>query len=115
MGWLKWGKANVKIKTALDSPGRFSTINPIDGNPSRTETGRMSAASATSYDERPYPRAAYSQMHPDRLAVVATLSGLTPMPVQRCRVLELGCGDGVQSLGKSGPPIRRSRRPALLR
>jgi SAM-dependent methyltransferase len=34
------------------------------------------------------------QTHPDRLATLATLFGLRPAPPQRCRVLELGCGDG---------------------
>jgi len=32
--------------------------------------------------------------HPDRLAAVATLLGMEPAPVTRCRVLEVGCGDG---------------------
>lgn len=35
-----------------------------------------------------------SQTHPDRLASVATLFGMTPAPVTSCRVLEVGCGDG---------------------
>ncbi|HKW97760.1 MAG TPA: class I SAM-dependent methyltransferase [Bryobacteraceae bacterium] len=48
----------------------------------------------TPYDELPYPGAAYAQTHPDRLAVMATLFGLAPPPVERCRVLELACGDG---------------------
>jgi SAM-dependent methyltransferase len=34
------------------------------------------------------------QTHPDRLATLATLFGLRPAPPERCRVLELGCGDG---------------------
>jgi methyltransferase-like protein/protein-L-isoaspartate O-methyltransferase len=34
------------------------------------------------------------QTHPDRLATLANLFGLKPAPVERCRVLELGCGDG---------------------
>lgn len=38
-----------------------------------------------------YPRI---ETHPDRLAAVATLAGMSPAPVQRCRVLEIGCGDG---------------------
>ena len=46
------------------------------------------------YDEVHYPSAVYSQTHPDRLAMMATLFGMTPAPVERCRVLELGCGDG---------------------
>lgn len=42
----------------------------------------------------PYPTGAYPQTHPDRLAVIATLLGMTPAPPERCRVLEIGCGDG---------------------
>jgi len=48
----------------------------------------------TAYDEIPYPGSCYTQTHPDRLAVMATLFGLAPAPVARCRVLEIGCGDG---------------------
>jgi SAM-dependent methyltransferase/methyltransferase-like protein len=48
----------------------------------------------TIYDDLPYPGTPYSQTHPDRLATLATLFGMTPAPVDRCRVLELGCGDG---------------------
>ena len=32
--------------------------------------------------------------HPDHLAVVATLLGLSPARADRCRVLELGCASG---------------------
>ncbi len=48
----------------------------------------------TSYDEVPYESHPFSQTHPDRLAVVASLFGLRPPPVPRCRVLELGCASG---------------------
>jgi SAM-dependent methyltransferase len=48
----------------------------------------------TSYDTVPYPTGAYAQTHPDRLATVATLFGMSPAPPERCRVLELACGDG---------------------
>ena len=48
----------------------------------------------TIYNEVTYPSAVYAQTHPDRLAMMATLLGMTPAPVERCRVLELGCGDG---------------------
>src|SRR6185436_9013135 len=48
----------------------------------------------TPYDELPYPGSAFAQTHPDRLATIATLFGMAPAPVERCRVLELGCGDG---------------------
>ncbi len=48
----------------------------------------------TVYDEFPYPGAAFAQTHPNRLATIATLFGMTPAPVENCRVLELGCGEG---------------------
>jgi SAM-dependent methyltransferase len=48
----------------------------------------------TTYDEVPYPSFSYPQTHPDRLATLATLFGMTPAPVEHCRVLELGCGGG---------------------
>ncbi len=47
-----------------------------------------------SYDELPYPSKFFLQTHPDRLAVIATLFGMSPAPVETCRVLELGCGNG---------------------
>jgi methyltransferase-like protein/ubiquinone/menaquinone biosynthesis C-methylase UbiE len=48
----------------------------------------------TSYDVIPYPSGSRASSHPDRLATLATLLGMQPAPVERCRVLELGCGDG---------------------
>ena len=51
-------------------------------------------ATANVYDRVSYPTSAHTSSHPDRLAVMATLFGLTPVPVERCRVLELGCNDG---------------------
>jgi methyltransferase-like protein len=49
---------------------------------------------ANTYDELPYSDRAFVEAHPDRLAVVGTLYGLSPAPVQRCSLLELGCGVG---------------------
>jgi SAM-dependent methyltransferase len=48
----------------------------------------------TAYDTVLYPNLCQVQTHPDRLAVVANLFGLDPAPPERCRVLEIGCGDG---------------------
>ena len=48
----------------------------------------------TAYDDLPYPGGPFAQTHPDHLATIATLFGMTPPTVERCRVLELGCGDG---------------------
>src|SRR5260370_21271509 len=49
---------------------------------------------STSYDVVPYLGGAFAQTHPDRLATLARLFGMAPAPVERCRVLEIGCGDG---------------------
>lgn len=46
------------------------------------------------YDQLAYPSYTHSQTHPDQMAVKAMLFNMTPAPVDRCRVLELGCGDG---------------------
>jgi methyltransferase-like protein len=46
------------------------------------------------FDAVPYPGYPFAQTHPDRLAAIATLFGMKPAPVGRCRVLELACGDG---------------------
>jgi SAM-dependent methyltransferase len=47
-----------------------------------------------SYDELPYPSKFFLQTHPDRLAAAGLLYGMHPAPVENCRVLELGCGNG---------------------
>ena len=79
-----------------------------------------------SYDTVPYPTFAQRQTHPDRLAVQATLLGMEPAPVERCRVLEFACGDGANlvpmafhlpgsefiGVDRAGAPIERARRMA---
>ena len=54
----------------------------------------MASTTSTAYDAVPYPSYPLPQTHPDRLATIAALFGMEPAPVERCRVLELGCGDG---------------------
>lgn len=49
---------------------------------------------ANPFDEVAYATRPYSESHPDHLALLADLHGLTPPPVERCRVLEVGCGSG---------------------
>jgi methyltransferase-like protein len=49
---------------------------------------------STAYDEVLYPDLPLGQTHPDRLATIATLFGMEPAPLARCRVLEIGCGAG---------------------
>ena len=52
----------------------------------------------SAYDALPYPSFTFSQTHPNKLATMARLFGLTTAPVDGCRVLELGCGDGTNLL-----------------
>ncbi len=49
---------------------------------------------ANAYDDFPYESHSFPLTHPDNLATIALLRGLEPAPVERCRVLELGCGSG---------------------
>jgi methyltransferase-like protein/cyclopropane fatty-acyl-phospholipid synthase-like methyltransferase len=49
---------------------------------------------ASSYDQIPYTSHAFPQTHPDRLATIARIFGLSPPNVAACRVLELGCASG---------------------
>lgn len=46
------------------------------------------------YDRILYPSYLHEQTQPDRLAVMARFFGMSPAPVERCRMLELGCGTG---------------------
>lgn len=46
------------------------------------------------YDDVPYTSHAYAESHPDRLAVVARMSGWRAPEVDGAHVLELGCGVG---------------------
>ncbi len=52
------------------------------------------AMAANPYDEIPYSNIPHSDSHPDHLATLRHLFGLSPVPVTRCRVLELGCAGG---------------------
>lgn len=47
-----------------------------------------------SYDEVPYDGLTHSETHPSLLATVASLMGVNPAPVEKCRVLEIGCAQG---------------------
>src|SRR5918992_5919816 len=54
------------------------------------------------YEEVPYPGLAFPQTHPDRLALLAILHGLEPVPPDRARVLEVGCADGLNLVAMAG-------------
>ncbi len=49
----------------------------------------------TNYDTILYPGQPLAQAHPDRLATLATLFGMSAPKLETCRILELGCGDGI--------------------
>lgn len=49
---------------------------------------------ADRYERVPYPGYPFPALHPQRLAATARLFGLRPAPVERCRVLEIGCAAG---------------------
>jgi SAM-dependent methyltransferase len=54
----------------------------------------VAVEAATSYDLLPYSTRPYALTHPDNLATLGGLAGLRPPSLERCRVLELGCGAG---------------------
>lgn len=58
----------------------------------------MSAPPRTIYDEVPYPSAQHPDLHPAAIAAVARLCGLSPR-LRGWRVLEIGCGEGVNLMG----------------
>jgi SAM-dependent methyltransferase len=55
--------------------------------------------SETDYDRIEYPGRPYLQTHPASIAAYGRMLGLSPAAAERCRVLELGCGDGTNLLG----------------
>ena len=52
------------------------------------------AEPSSAYDRMVYFGHPFEQTHPDRLASLASLHGMEPAPISRCRVLEIGCADG---------------------
>lgn len=60
----------------------------------QTNLAQVIEKTKEAYDEIWYVGYPFQQTHPDRLAMLASLFGMQPAPVENCRVLELGCGDG---------------------
>ena len=50
------------------------------------------------YDAVPYRHGAVSDSHPSRIGSIARLLGISTAPPDHCRVLELGCGEGMNVL-----------------
>jgi SAM-dependent methyltransferase len=64
---------------------------------------RMEAPRPTDvYNEVLYPARCVPQAHLNRLATAAYLRGLNPAPIDRCRVLELGCNFGMNLIALAG-------------
>ena len=49
---------------------------------------------ARHYDQIPYTSRPFPQSHPQRMAALGQLFGLTPPDISNCKVLELGCASG---------------------
>lgn len=62
------------------------------------ERGPDATELRAAYSALPYPGEAVPATHPRRLATEGLLFGLDPAPVEQCRVLEIGCGDGANLL-----------------
>ena len=58
----------------------------------------MPKTNSINYEEINYPNFVHSQTHPNRLATMARAYGLKTAPVEKCRVLEVGCGSGTNLL-----------------
>ena len=58
----------------------------------------MKNAASINYEEITYPNFVHSQTHPNRLATMARAYGLKTAPIEKCRVLEVGCGSGTNLL-----------------
>lgn len=58
----------------------------------------MAETNSINYEEITYPNFVHAQTHPNRLAVMAKAYGLETASVEKCRVLEVGCGSGTNLL-----------------
>jgi SAM-dependent methyltransferase len=63
---------------------------------------------ADPYEAVLYPGYPFAQTHPDRLFLIGVLHGLDPAPPDDCRILEIGCGDGMNivAMAANTPGIR---------
>src|SRR5687767_3290701 len=84
------------------------------------------ATGADPYEAVLYPGFPFAQTHPDRLYLLGVLHGLEPARPETCRVLEIGCGDGLNlvamaaslpamtglGIDRAAAPLERGRRYA---
>jgi SAM-dependent methyltransferase len=75
--------------------GNHAGCGTIAGSARHRRTWKpMSNELLVSYDTFPYQSHPFRQSHPDRLATIGQLFGMTPPAVERARVLEIGCASG---------------------
>src|SRR5690349_7641325 len=53
---------------------------------------------AVRYDAIPYRHGAIAESHPARIGAIARMLGIPSAPPDRCRVLEVGCAEGMNLL-----------------
>ncbi len=60
------------------------------------------------YADVPYPGLPYARTHPDHLALLARLHGLSPADPDACHVAEIACGDGLNivAMAAASPGVR---------
>jgi SAM-dependent methyltransferase len=59
----------------------------------------MSGTGGFAYDLLDYPSGTFPLAHPGHIHAVGRMFGADPAPVEKCRVLEFGCGDGTHLIG----------------
>jgi SAM-dependent methyltransferase len=59
----------------------------------------MATETLAAYDQIPYMAYPLPQTHPSRLAAIAGMFGLSFVPPEKARVLEMGCASGINLLG----------------
>lgn len=92
----------MRIKAGADKPpargGRRRGGRFADDAQNRYGTAQsaitLRPAMSDSYDEIPYQSIPFTDTHPENLAAIGRLFGLTATDAQRPRVLELGCASG---------------------
>src|SRR3954452_6960255 len=82
------------MSMTLDQSPVTATSAAAEQNTSQPSVFGNARIQCNAYDEVPYRSYPYAQSHPARLATVATLLGMRPAAVAKCRVLELGCCTG---------------------
>lgn len=73
---------------------KIETPEEKNNNISVQDTQENDANDAYSYDVVPYISYPFSQSHPTLLFTTAKLFGLSPKPINKARILELGCAAG---------------------